>query len=70
MADRSDERRRLERELARLVTQLGELQDEMETGAPGPIRRRWIAWRVRRLERRLADLRARWDGAEPDQDPD
>jgi hypothetical protein len=52
------------------VTQLGELQDEMETGAPGPIRRRWIAWRARRLERRLADLRARWDGTEPDQDPD
>ena len=70
MADRSDERRRLEREMARLLTRLGELQDEMETGRPGPLRRRWMAWRVRRLERRLADLRARWDGAEPDQDPD
>ncbi len=66
MADRSDERRRLERELARLMTQLGELQDEMETGRPGSLRRRWVAWRARRLERRLADLRARWEASEPD----
>ena len=66
MADRSDERRRLERELARLVTQLGELQEEMETGRPGPLRRRWMAWRVRRLEREVVDLRARWEASGPD----
>jgi hypothetical protein len=66
MTDRSDERRRLERELAGLLTQLGDLHDEMETGRPGPLRRRWVAWRARRLERRLADLRARWEGSEPD----
>jgi hypothetical protein len=66
MADRSDERRRLEREMARLLTQLGELQDEMETARPGPLRRRWIAWRTRRLEREIADLRARWEASGPD----
>ena len=65
MADRSDERR-LERELARLLTELGDLHDALETGRPGPLRRRWVAWRARRLERRLADLRARWEASEPD----
>lgn len=66
MADRSAERRRLERELARLLTRLGELHDEMETGQPGPLRRRWIAWRARRLERQIIDLRDRWGASGPD----
>jgi hypothetical protein len=66
MADRSEERRRLERELGRLLTELGDLQDEMETGRPGPLRRRWVAWRARRLERQIVDLRARWEASEPD----
>lgn len=66
MTDPSGERRRLEREMTRLVTKLGELQDEMETERPGPLRRRWIAWRLRRLERRITDLRARWEASEPD----
>ena len=66
MADRSDERRRLERELTRLLTRLGNLQDEMETGQPGPLRRRWVAWRARRLEREIIDLRSRWEASGPD----
>jgi hypothetical protein len=66
MAERSDERRRLEAELARLLTQLGDLHDELEAGRPGPLRRRWVAWRARRLERRLGDLRGRWEEREPD----
>lgn len=52
--------------MARLLTQLGELQDEMETARPGPLRRRWIAWRTRRLEREIAELRARWEASGPD----
>jgi uncharacterized protein involved in exopolysaccharide biosynthesis len=59
----SSERRRLEQELAALLVELGELQDELEASPAGPLarfRRRRLARRLASLERRIADLRARW----------
>ena len=65
----SSERRRLERELAVLLVELGEVQDELEAAPTGPLgrfRRRRLARRLASLERRITDLRARWGQLPPD----
>lgn len=57
------ERRRLERELAELLVQLGALRDELdalEAGPTGRFRRKRLARQAEILELRLVDLRARW----------
>ena len=57
------ERRRLEQELAELLGELGDLRLQLEEAAPGLIgyfRCRRIGRQATRLERRLADLQARW----------
>jgi hypothetical protein len=65
----SSERRRLEQELAVLLVELGEVQDELEaspSGLLGRFRRRRLARRLASLERRITDLRARWGQLPPD----
>jgi hypothetical protein len=57
------ERRQLQHELAGLLVELGALRDEMEGRGAGPVsrfRRRRLSRQAERLERRLAELRARW----------
>lgn len=65
----SSERRRLEQELAVLLVELGEVQDELEAAPTGPLgrfRRRRLARRFASLEGRITDLRARWAQLPPD----
>ena len=67
----SSERHRLEHELAALLVELGELQDELEASPTGPLgrfRRRRLARRLASLERRITDLRARWAQLPPHPD--
>jgi len=65
----SSERRRLEQELAVLLVELGEVQDELAAAPTGPLgrfRRRRLARRFASLEGRITDLRARWAQLPPD----
>jgi hypothetical protein len=57
------ERRRLERELAGLLLELGDLRDRLEAslaGLLGHFRRRQLARQLAGLEDRMGELRARW----------
>lgn len=63
MSTPSSERGRLERELAGLLGELGDLRDQLESspaGLIGHFRRRWLARQLARLERRMEELRVRW----------
>ena len=53
------ERRRLEGELARLLVELGDLRDQLES-SPAPQRAG--------LESRMAELQARWADLRPERD--
>jgi hypothetical protein len=64
------ERRQLERELAGLLLELGDLRDRLEAspaGLLGHFRRRRLARQLAGLEDRMGELRARW-AALPDGD--
>jgi hypothetical protein len=70
MSTTPSERGRLERELAGLLVELGDLRDQLESspaGLIGHFRRRRLARQLAGLERRLGELRARW-AALPDGD--
>lgn len=70
MSTPPSERRRLERELAGLLLELGDLRDKLEAspaGLLGHFRRRRLARQLAGLERRMEELRARWAGL-PDGD--
>jgi hypothetical protein len=58
-----NERQALEQELAELPSQvavyLRELTETPEEGIEHRAGREWLAWQVRNLENRLADVRAR-----------
>ena len=70
MSTPPSERRRLERELAGLLLELGDLRDQLESspaGLLGHFRRRRLARQLAGLERRTEDLRARWALFPPDE---
>ena len=70
MPSPADERRQLERKLAGLLLELGDLRDQLESspaGLLGHFRRRRLARQLAGLEDRLGELRTRW-GALPDGD--
>jgi len=55
-----DERQSLEQELTEeLPAQLAAYRHELTAGHPGPQRREWLEWHIRRVEKRRANVLAR-----------
>jgi hypothetical protein len=65
------DRRQLERELAGLLVEVGNLRDQLEAspaGLLGHFRRRRLARQLAKLGRRVRELRARWADLPPEND--